>query len=516
MLEATIDAQNFCALQSRQDVARLLEVEDSSLRYFLYGIPEKRRYHTFQIPKRKGGVRTICAPCSELKTLQKKLNTVLKSVYTPKGAAHGFVDQKSILTNAAPHVQKNWVLNVDLKDFFGYVNFGRVRGMLLKPPYALGEEAATVLAQIACFQGKLPQGAPSSPTITNMICNSMDGKLTGLAKRHKAVYSRYADDLTFSTTRSEFPKELAYIDEKGRVILGRSLLSIIEKSGFAVNEDKIFLNHRTSHQEVTGLTVNKFPNIRRSYLANTRAMLHNCEKRGIYEAARRYFDQKHVPLESIGPPEMVEKRFQAVLRGRMQFIRQVKGERSFYYQKYAKQLNSIFETEVVRIDPNAEKGYEGMTKVFISYAWEDEAHRKWAEQFAQRLRGEGVYVDIDRDLPLGKRLPAFMETSIRENDFVLIICTPAYREKSDRRQGGVGYEGNIMTGELYEGAAEEKFIPVLRKGTWSTALPSWMKGKLGVDLSGSVRSDSYEAEYKKLVDELKKFDRLRAPDGGTA
>lgn len=503
MPEATIDLQNFYALQTRQDVARLLGVEDQSLRYFLYGIPEKKRYRTFQIPKRKGGARTICTPCNELKTLQRKLNDVLKCVYRPKGAVHGFVEQRSILTNAEPHVRKAWLLNVDLKDFFDSVNFGRVRGMFLKPPYSLGTEAATVLAQIACFQGRLPQGAPTSPIITNMICSSMDGKLTGLARRHEVIYSRYADDLTFSTTRSEFPKELAYTNEGGKVVLGRALLSVIEKSGFVVNEGKIFLNHKTSHQEVTGLTVNRFPNVRRSYLKNTRAILHNCAQKGVYEAARQYFEQKHIPLNSIGSREEVERRFQAVLRGRMQFIGQVKGIHSFYYRTYAKAVNDIFEAEILYVDPDTERGHEGMAKVFISYAWEDEPHQKWVAQLAQRLRGDGVYVDIDRDLPLGKRLPAFMETSIRENDFVLIICTPAYREKSDLRQGGVGYEGNIMTGELYEGASEEKFIPVLRKGTWSTASPSWMKGKLGVDLSGATRSDHYKAEYQKLLNALK-------------
>lgn len=504
MPEATIDLENFCALQTRQDVARLLGVEDHSLRYFLYGIPEKKRYHTFQIPKRKGGTRTICAPCDELKTLQRKLNAVLKGIYRPKGAAHGFVEGRSILTNAKPHVQKAWLLNVDLKDFFDSINFGRVRGIFLKPPYSLGAEAATVLAQIICFQGRLPQGAPTSPIITNMICGSLDGRLTGLARRYKVVYSRYADDLTFSTTRSEFPKELAYTDEGGKVVLGRALLSVIEKSGFTVNEDKIYLNHKTTHQEVTGLTVNRRLNVRRSYLKNTRAILHNCAHKGVYETARQYFEQKHIPLDSIGSREEVEKRFQAVLRGRMQFIGQVKRTGSFYYRKYARAVNDIFDAEVLRIDPETERGHEGMAKVFISYAWEDEPHQKWVAQLAQRLCGDGVYVAIDRDLSLGQRLPAFMETSIRENDFVLIICTPVYREKSDRRQGGVGYEGNIMTGELYEGEDEKKFIPILRKGTWFTAFPSWMKGKLSVDLSGPTHSDRYKAEYQKLLDALKK------------
>lgn len=122
-------------------------------------------------------------------------------------------------------------------------------------------------------------------------------------------------------------------------------------------------------------------------------------------------------------------------------------------------------------------------KVFVSYSWDDEEHRDWVNSFAARLRADGVDAKLDQwDVHLGDPLPEFMEGAVRENDFVLVICTPKYKERSDRRVGGVGYEGDIMTAEVFSTRDHRKFIPLLRRGGWSSALPSWLRGKAGVDL----------------------------------
>ena len=125
-------------------------------------------------------------------------------VYKTKPAAHGFVLDKNVATNAKGHVKKKYVFNIDLENFFDQIHFGRVRGMLMKPPYNLGEEAALVISQIACYKGKLPQGAPTSPILTNMVCAPLDTQLTKLAKKYNLQYSRYADDITFSTYKADF------------------------------------------------------------------------------------------------------------------------------------------------------------------------------------------------------------------------------------------------------------------------------------------------------------------------
>lgn len=139
-------------------------------------------------------------------------------------------------------------------------------------------------------------------------------------------------------------------------------------------------------------------------------------------------------------------------------------------------------------------------KVFVSYSWDDEEHRGWVHHFATRLREDGVDVELDQwAVHLGDPLPEFMERAVRDNDFVLVICTPKYKERSDDRVGGVGYEGDIMTAQVYATRDHRKFIPVLRRGGWGSAFPSWLSGKAGVDF----RPESYpEAQYKRLIDTL--------------
>ena len=108
---------------------------------------------------------------------------------------------------------------------------------------------------------------------------------------------------------------------------------------------------------------------------------------------------------------------------------------------------------------------EGVPKVFVSYAWESDALKVWVKEFATRLRRDGVETKLDQwHVVPGDQLPAFMEEAIRENDFVLIVCTPEYKKKSEGRRGGVGYEGDIMTAEVLQKQNHRKFIPVLREG----------------------------------------------------
>ena len=136
-------------------------------------------------------------------------------------------------------------------------------------------------------------------------------------------------------------------------------------------------------------------------------------------------------------------------------------------------------------------------KVFISYSWEEDAHQQWVREFADRLLADGIDATIDQyDASLGDRLPHFMEQSITTADYVLIICTPLYKKKADNRKGGVGYEGHIITEELYSKGNERKFIPVVRKGSFDAAMPTFLAGKLGIDLTDTIH---FENNYKDLI-----------------
>ena len=141
-----------------------------------------------------------------------------------------------------------------------------------------------------------------------------------------------------------------------------------------------------------------------------------------------------------------------------------------------------------------------MPKAFISYSYDSSEHKKWIMDFASRLRGDGVETVLDRwELEPGDQLPAFMERAVRDNDFVLIVCTPGYRERSDRRIGGVGYEEDIMTAEVLTDRNQRKFKPVLRTGEWDEATPTWLRGKVYVDLRGEPYS---EEQYQELLQSL--------------
>jgi RNA-directed DNA polymerase len=216
----------FGGLTSKRDVAGLLEVDYPVLAYHLYKSPRDSRYKTFNIPKKSGGLREITAPVTPLKIIQRKLNQVLQAVYRPRYSVHGFTRRKNVRTNAQQHSGQKYVFNIDLSDFFPSINFGRVRGLFMSGPFDHNAEVATILAQICCFDGRLPQGAPTSPVISNMICSKMDGELQQLAKTHRCYFTRYVDDMTFSTSLPYFPKQIGERVSQGgesSAIIGKEL-----------------------------------------------------------------------------------------------------------------------------------------------------------------------------------------------------------------------------------------------------------------------------------------------------
>ena len=243
------------------DLASLLGTDYTALGNLLYG--KKVLYRTFEIPKKNGGVRKITSPIKPLKELQRKLKDFIEPHTAHREAAHGFIRNRSILSNAKRHVGKKHIFNIDLEDFFGSVNFGRVKRLFECPPFNLTTQVATVVAQMVCYKNKLPQGAPTSPIISNMIAFKLDGNLTAMARDAKATYTRYADDLTFSCHSSKLLEKNGIIkfDKDGIALAGKSLLSIVKSNGFEINHSKTRLQTRGNHQGVTGVTVNEKPNV---------------------------------------------------------------------------------------------------------------------------------------------------------------------------------------------------------------------------------------------------------------
>lgn len=317
--------EHFFDLRDRGDVADLLEISDSDLVYYLYILPEKvgSSYTLLHIPKKSGKFREISIPILGLKIIQKKLNQVFKTLYRPKPSTHGFVVGKSILTNASNHLNQKFVLNIDIEDFFPSINFGRVRGMLMAKPYSCNEKVATILAQICTHKNQLPQGAPTSPIVSNMLCAALDSKLQQLAKKYMCLCTRYGDDITFSTSRPKFPRQIGYFsDEEERFVIGRELAGLITKNGFKLNHLKTRIGTRSRRQEVTGVLVNEKLNVRRSYIRQIRAMLHAWKKFGLKKAEEEFSRKYHKNQKY----HRKQPSFKYVVRGKIDFVGRVRGK----------------------------------------------------------------------------------------------------------------------------------------------------------------------------------------------
>lgn len=274
----------FNEIQSRNQLADFLGIQRKTLTYVLFEARVDSFYSSFDIPKKDGTLRHIYAPTKTLKVIQRKLTDALYEYQTlirkensiNANVSHAFEKNKSIVSNAKIHKNKRFIFCVDLKNFFDAFHFGRVLGYFQSNRYfKLPKEVAVTIAQIACYRGALPQGAPSSPIITNLICQTLDIHVLKIAKKYKLDYTRYADDLTFSTNKKDF------LESKDNFF--KDLKNEIQKSGFSINDDKNRCIYRDSRQIVTGLIVNRKINVPRNFYKTTRAMLHSLYTTGKFK-----------------------------------------------------------------------------------------------------------------------------------------------------------------------------------------------------------------------------------------
>ena len=271
-------------VNDRERLAILLDVPLQKLTYILYVKKTDNCYKQFQIPKKDGIMRIICAPNDELKVIQRKLANELWKYHLyymekkniESNISHGFVKGRSILTNANIHVNKKYIVNMDIEDFFPSIHFGRVRGYFNKSnEFNLSENVSTIIAQLTCYQGVLPQGAPTSPILANLLCNILDMRLLKVCAKYKVDYSRYADDMTFSTNDKYFiVNQSRFIDE---------IEKEVEEFGFKINKKKTRLDFYSSRQNVTGLIVNQKIGVDKKFRKDTRAMAYSLYKNGEFK-----------------------------------------------------------------------------------------------------------------------------------------------------------------------------------------------------------------------------------------
>lgn len=330
----------FRALASVEAVAFWLGTTQARLAFLLYS-PRRPAYRRFTIPKRSGDQRHIAAPPSEIKAFQRQLLWYMSALFSPKRSVHGFADGRSVRSNADKHVGASIVLNFDLADFFGSFHFGRVRGVFANWPYSFSPAVAAVLAQICCFEGHLPQGAATSPILTNLICRRLDSEFARVARRSGCRYSRYADDLTLSTRDSDFP--IGILDPSGiggRASVGPVLLRIVERHDLRVNPTKTRVQRQTQRQTVTGVVVNQKLNLPRSFVRNIRGMIGRCEHDGLATADAAYRETLDVKRGMRTSPSLLSH-----IRGRIAYLSMVRGAGDPMATTYALRAS--------RLDPRA-------------------------------------------------------------------------------------------------------------------------------------------------------------------
>lgn len=314
------------------------------LTYYANPKISKKRYHSFEIKKKSGKLRTINSPVSGLKSILRCLGYIFDATLESHPSAYGFVTGKSVVDNAKKHLGKMYVYNIDLKDFFHSFDRNRVKlgiwrnlfnmekekeqlsfflTSLCTHPLSFGDEMRIVL----------PQGSPVSPMLSNILCYRLDIRLNGLARRFRIAYSRYADDITFSANRNvfkdpEFQKELKRIIEDDQKLL--------------INSDKTRLQKKGYRQEVTGVIVNEKSNVHRRYVKQLRSWIYYIEKYG-KQKAEEIFRKDYIKEK--GHVKYMANPMMNVITGKLLYLKMVKGENDSVYFGLKQRLEKIVGSE---------------------------------------------------------------------------------------------------------------------------------------------------------------------------
>ena len=427
--------QRVTGLQTKEDLLCLLnqlKKEDlghdrnaftlCQLNYYCNPNNTRRRYASFEIKKKSGGVRQIDAPRRGLKNILYYMNKVFLAIYTPSSAVMGFVQGRSVVNNAQCHIGKNYVFNIDLKDFFPSITQPRVWKRLQLKPLNISQPIANIIAGLCCMKRKkqdgtvsyiLPQGAPTSPVITNMICDKLDRRLNGLAARFNLTYTRYADDITFSSDHYVYAKDGDFRKELERIITDQ---------GFSINENKTRLQKNGSHQEVTGLIVNEKANVARKYVREIRSILYIWEKYGYMVAEskfRPYYKQEKGHVKK-GSPSM-----ECVIAGKLQYLKMVKGETNSIYIS----LQNRFDTLVNHLTSESSDS--------LQFSYVSTMNVKQFEESLQTKIEKGISKNNNNYyyfIKEGKKTAIQASYSVKEIDELTGLCISQCESKTDGKR----------------------------------------------------------------------------------
>ena len=286
-------------------------------------------------------------------------------------------------------------------------------------PYELPRAVATHLAKLCCYQGHLPQGAPTSPVISNMICSRLDSELRHLAETQRSNYTRYADDITFSTSKSSFPRDLAYLDDLDQLHLGAGLSNVLQANRFKLNEKKLRLQHRGERQEVTGLVVNRLSNVPRTHVRQVRAMLHAWDKHGEAAAEKEYHAKYDRRQRWPGAPA---PSFRLVVQGKLEFVRMVKpkGSKDPVYRRYREKL--------LKLAPELARDDDAPGLIPLVVFTEGKTDVKHMRSALKRLQDKGEFGGLElefhteENIDGSSQLYTFCESASKRDPSERVVC----------------------------------------------------------------------------------------------
>ena len=315
--------QKILNCESFLDLLILLDLSEGEA----HQLAQNKRYKTFSIKKPNGKMRLIEDPFPELKEVQGKIAFYLQTYYyfNKPVSSYGFIlspqgnkSPRNIYSNAMRHIGNAYLLNIDLKDFFHQISKEEVMAIFEYVPFQFNKLMCSWLGEIATYKERLPMGSPLSPVLTNIACMSLDEELENYCQSHYITYTRYVDDLSFSTTTQ--PLEKHY----------KSLENILHSHRFAINQQKITYYQKEQLKEITGLILKKVPEVKPEFLTEIKKDFETIKFLLEYN-----FDNKNVSIEKL--KEQIE--------GKLRFVGQIHRKEDGIHKTLMKEYQKIIKTD---------------------------------------------------------------------------------------------------------------------------------------------------------------------------
>lgn len=274
------------------------------------GIDEIEHYYdVYKIPKKRGGYREIAAPNLEIKGILEFINENILAYGEVSEYCHGFVKGRSIVTNALNHCNKELVICMDIKDFFGSIKIKEIINVFINMGYS--REISKILGEWCSFKGSLVAGSPSSPALSNLVFIELDKKISRIAESYKFNYSRYADDMIFSTNK----------EESNYNELIEEIKKCIKDNNFEINDEKTKIYPKSGKQEVTGLIVNNTVKVKSKIKKEVLTHIYYCKRFGLESHLSNYY--KGYSKEPDYKKLKMKKHFVRYIKGKINFIKMV-------------------------------------------------------------------------------------------------------------------------------------------------------------------------------------------------